>query len=122
MHAVEIVDEPREEHDLDRRDLSEGLFEPGPEDVAAVIRLHSRARWVADYYPVESVEELGEGRLEVRLRVGDPRWLVRLALRLSPWLEIVEPAGLREDAARTAEATLRLYAGFADGAEDDGVA
>ena len=29
MHAVEIVDEPRQEHDLTPRDLSEGLFEAG---------------------------------------------------------------------------------------------
>ena len=72
MHAVEIVDEPRQEHDLTPRDLSDGLFEPGPDDVEAVLHLERYARWVADYYPVDSVEELGEGRLEARLRVGTP--------------------------------------------------
>ena len=65
MHAVEIVDEPRQEHDLTPRDLSDGLFEPGPDDVEAVLHLERYARWVADYYPVDSVEELGEGRLVV---------------------------------------------------------
>ena len=109
MHAVEVVDEPRQEHDLTPRDLSDGLFEPGPDDVEAVVRLEPYARWVADYYPVDSVEELGGGRLEARLQVGDPRWLVRLALRLAPALTVVEPRELRAEVARTAQATLALY-------------
>ena len=109
MHAVEIVDEPRQEHDLSPRDLSDGLFEPGPGDVEAVMHLERYARWVADYYPVDSVVELGEGRLEARLRVGDPRWLVRLALRVAPGLTVVEPTELSEEVARTAQATLTLY-------------
>jgi proteasome accessory factor C len=109
MHAVEVVDEPRQEHDLGRRDLSEGLFEPSPGDVEAVIHLERHARWVADYYPVDSVAELGEGRLAVTLRVGDPRWLVRLALRLAPAVTVVEPAGLRSEISRTAHSALALY-------------
>ena len=109
MHAVEIVDAPRQEHDLTPRDLSEGLFEPGPDDVEAVMHLERYARWVADYYPVDSVEELGEGRLEARLHVADTRWLVRLALRLAPAVIVVEPVELRDEVARTARATLALY-------------
>ena len=59
-----------------------------------MLHLERYARWVADYYPVDSVEELGDGRLEARLRVGDPRWLVRLALRVAPGLTVVEPPEL----------------------------
>jgi proteasome accessory factor C len=109
MYAVELVDEPRQEHQLSPRDLAEGLFEPGPDDVVAVVHLERYARWVADYYPVDSVEELGEGRLAVTLRVSDPRWLVRLALRLAPAVTVVEPPELRAELTRTAEATLALY-------------
>jgi proteasome accessory factor C len=109
MHAVELVDEPRQEHALSPRDLSEGLFEPGPEDVVAVVHLERYTRWVADYYPVDAVEELGEGRLAATLRVGDPRWLVRLALRLAPEVTVVEPAALRDEVVRTAAAALALY-------------
>jgi proteasome accessory factor C len=109
MHAVELVDAPRQEHALTPRDLSEGLFEPGPEDVVAVVHLERHTRWVADYYPVDGVEELGEGRLAATLRVGDPRWLVRLALRLAPAVTVVEPPGLREEVDRTAAAALALY-------------
>ena len=109
MYAVEVVDEPRQEHDLSPRDLAEGLFEPGPADVEAVVHLERYARWVADYYPVDSVEELGDGRLAATLRVGDPRWLVRLALRLAPAVTVVEPPELRDEVSRTAQATLELY-------------
>jgi proteasome accessory factor C len=109
MHAVETVDEPRREHALRPRDLSEGLFAPGPDDIVAVVHLDRHARWVADYYPVDSVEELDDGRLAATLRVGDPRWLVRLALRLAPAVTVVEPASLRAEVSRTAEAALALY-------------
>ena len=109
MQAVELVDEPRQEHDLAPRDLSEGLFEPGPDNVVAVVHLEPHARWVADYYPVDTVEELGGGRLAATLRVDDPRWLVRLALRLAPSVTVVEPATMRSDLERTAKAALSLY-------------
>lgn len=122
MNAVEVVDEPRQEHSLSPRDLSEGLFEPGPDDVVAVVHLERYARWVADYYPVDSVEELGDGRLAATLRVGDPRWLVRLALRLAPALEVLEPRELREAVTSSARATLSLYSGGTAEAQDDGVA
>jgi proteasome accessory factor C len=109
MRMVEIVDEPRQPHDLQPRDLSDGLFEAGPGDIEAVLHLERYARWVADYYPMDSVEELGGGRLEAHLRVGDPRWLVRLALRVAPGLTVIEPAELSDEVARTAKATLALY-------------
>ncbi len=122
MYAVEVVDEPRQDHDLSPRDLSVGLFEPGPDDVVAVLHLERHARWVADYYPVDAVEELGEGRLAVTLRAGDPRWLVRLAMRLAPAVTLVEPAELRDEVARTASATMRLYGEATADPQDDGVA
>jgi proteasome accessory factor C len=118
MYDVELVDEPRDHEDLSPRDLSEGLFEPGPDDIEAVVRLEPWARWVADYYPVVGTEELGEGRLELTLRVGDPLWLVRLALRQAPALSIIEPASLRDEVAATARATLALY----DSPQEGGVA
>ncbi len=110
LHAVEVLDDPQLDHTgLAPRDLAAGLFTPGPDDLEAVVHLERAARWVADYYPVESVQELGDGRLAVRLRVGDPRWLERLALRVAPALTVAEPADLREQVVRTARATLDLY-------------
>jgi proteasome accessory factor C len=56
------------------------------------------------------------------MRVGDPRWLVRLALRLAPALDVVEPASLREAVTSSARATLDLYSEGTAEAQDDGVA
>ena len=57
------------------------LFEPSVDDTLVVLDLQQPARWVAEYYPVESVQELAEGGLRVRLYAADPRWVSRLALR-----------------------------------------
>lgn len=122
MRGLDVVDEAREDHDdLAPRDLSTGLFEPGPEDLEAVIRLDRRARWVADYYPVVGTEEIDGDRLEVRLRVGDPQWLVRLALRLAPQLEVVDPVALRDAVIGRARAALDLYGEAAATSRGSGV-
>ena len=94
--GLEVLDEAALEHDVPPRDLSAGLFEPGPDDLSATVRLHRVARWVAEYYPVESQTELEDGGLEVVLRVGDPQWLVRLMMRLSPYAQLVGPDDLRD--------------------------
>ncbi|WP_242895106.1 helix-turn-helix transcriptional regulator [Actinomadura litoris] len=90
-------------------DVDAGLFRPSPQDVRVALELTARGRWVADYYPCESVRELGEGRLRVVLRTPDTRWVRGLALRLGDQGRIVEPAslaaGVRDDAARA----LALY-------------
>ena len=78
------------------RDLSAGLFQPSPTDLLATVELDPSARWVAEYYPCESVTELGSGRMRVTLHVSDPAWLRRLVLRLGGAARLVSPA---EDAA-----------------------
>ncbi|MFC6936393.1 helix-turn-helix transcriptional regulator [Actinomadura yumaensis] len=85
-------------------DVDAGLFRPSPDDVRVTLDLTASGRWVADYYPCESVEELGEGRLRIVLRTPDTRWVRGLALRLGDEGHVVAPAGLaaaiRGDAAR----------------------
>ena len=122
MQDVTVVDAEREPHDLEPRDLADGLFEAGPDDLDVVVRLHRHARWVSDYYPVDSVTELDDGALQARLRVSDPRWLVRLAMRLTPWMDVVEPRDLRATVRAEAEATLLLYGAKTGVVQDDGVA
>lgn len=90
-------------------DLSDGIFRPSPDALLATLRLTSAARWVTEYYPVESAKEERDGGLTVRLRVGDPAWLVRLMLRLGSTATLVEPAGLAEEVHRTAEEALSQY-------------
>ena len=73
------------------------------------MRLHRVARWVAEYYPVESQTELEDGGLEVVLRVGDPQWLVRLMMRLSPYAQLVGPDDLRDRLRDEAGRVLAAY-------------
>ena len=64
MHAVEVVDEPRQEHDADARATSpRACSSPDPTTSWPSCTSSGYARWVADYYPVDAVEELGDGRL-----------------------------------------------------------
>jgi proteasome accessory factor C len=55
-----------------------------------VLDLEPWSRWVAGQYPMEAVEELGEGRLRVTLRIAEQAWLERLLLRLGPGATVVE--------------------------------
>ena len=89
--------------------LDEHAFAPGEDDPTAVLELEPTGRWVAEYVPVESVEELGEGRLRVRLRVSSEDWLVRLALRLGGSGRVLEPRGLADRVAEAARAGLVGY-------------
>jgi predicted DNA-binding transcriptional regulator YafY len=91
------------------RDLDEQLFSPGPDDIQVTLELSPSARWVTDYYPVESVEELAGGRLLVRMRTGDTRWLQRLVLRLAGQARVLEPAEL---GASVKEIALDALAGY----------
>jgi proteasome accessory factor C len=60
------------------------VFEPRAEDPRVVLELSPRARWVAEQYPMEAVEELDGGHLRVTLVVAETAWLERLLLRLGP--------------------------------------
>jgi proteasome accessory factor C len=92
------------------RNVDQGLFAPSPGDAAVELELSAAGRWVAEYYPCERVEEIGEGRLRVVLRTPDTRLVRRLALRLGDDGRVLSPAELvaavREDAA----AALAQYA------------
>ena len=109
MDSVDVLDEPAELPAGARsRDVSAGLFRPGPEDLLVTLALRPAAAWVADYHPCESVAESPDGGLVVRLRARDTSWVRRLALRLGEHGRVLAPAALadqvRADAARALEA------------------
>jgi proteasome accessory factor C len=107
--GLEILESRRVAHDLEPRDLSEGLFAPGPEDLRARVSLSPEMRWFAEYYPVLATREGADGSLEATLAVSDERWLLRLALRFGPGLTVLEPAELRDRVASVARDALRLH-------------
>ncbi len=91
------------------RDLDLGTFQPGPTDQLVVLRVRPGARWVSDYYPVESVTDLDDGGQEISLRTGDTEWLRRLALRLGGLGIVLRPGSLAQEVAYAARAALAAY-------------
>ncbi len=66
------------------------LFRARPDDPRVTLELDPPARWVAEQYPVEKVQELGDGRARVTLAVSEQAWLERLLLRLGPSGRVVD--------------------------------
>ena len=111
VERVDVLDAPAEPPaDAEPRDVSQGLFLPGPDDLLVTLALRPAAAWVADYHPCESVQESSDGGLVVRMRVGDPAWLRRLALRLGPHGRVLAPDGLAEQVRDDAARALSAYA------------
>lgn len=74
------------------------------------LELSSRARWVAERYPVAAVRELGDSGFAVDLDVVDPAWLRNLVMAIGPDLRSVQPADLATELAQYARAGLDAYA------------
>jgi proteasome accessory factor C len=92
------------------KDVDQGLYRPAPEDLQVEIELAPLGRWVAEYYPCEDAADLGDGRLRVKLRTPDGRWVRRLALRLGEHGRVVAPADLAAQVSEDAAAALAQYA------------
>jgi proteasome accessory factor C len=92
------------------RDVDQGLFRPSPADVRVELELSAAGRWVAEYYPCEQVEEIGDGRLRVSLRTPDTRLVRRLALRLGEDGRLIAPEDLAAEVRDDAAAALAQYA------------
>lgn len=108
--AIEILELPAEiPPGARQRDLSAGIFQPSPEDELVTLELLPAGRWVAEYYPCETVSDAGGGRLQVQMRVADRQWLRRLLLRLGGTALVLEPADLAADVATHARAALAGY-------------
>jgi proteasome accessory factor C len=103
------------------RGLDAGLFTPAPEDRLVTLDLDPAARWVADYYPCETVRERGDGGLVVTLRARDEAWVSRLALGLAGYGRVVDPPQVAEAVRDAATATLAMYGAgpFAPNAHPD---
>ncbi|PJE94948.1 WYL domain-containing protein [Streptomyces carminius] len=106
---IRLLDEPSDPPPVELRDLSEGLVQPAAEDPEVVVEVGPGGRWVAEYYPHDSAEELPEGGLRVTLRTPDPASLRRLALRLGRDGRIVSPPELADSAREAARAALAAY-------------
>lgn len=91
------------------RDLTGGPFQPSADDELVTIVVTRSGRWVADYYPHESADELPDGGIRLRLWARDRQWVRRLAMRLGPTGWVVDPPDLAEEIASVARAALAQY-------------
>jgi proteasome accessory factor C len=106
-----VLDEPASvPAQAEPRDVVQGLFRPSADDVEVELELSAAGRWVAEYYPCERVTDLGDGRLQVRLRTPDTRLVRRLALRLGEDGRVISPADLAAEIREDAAAALAQYA------------
>ncbi|HVF04900.1 MAG TPA: WYL domain-containing protein [Frankiaceae bacterium] len=110
VSAVALPDAAAVPASVEPRSLAEGLYRPAPSDPLVTLLLDREARWVADYYPYETVEELPGGGVRLDLRVHDDGWLRRLLLRLGPHASVVAPASLAAAVASAAREALAAYA------------
>jgi proteasome accessory factor C len=101
--AAEVPDEAR------ARALDAGMFTPAPDDRLVTIELAREARWVADYYPCETVVEVDGGGLTVTMRARDDAWVRRLALGLAGAGRVIDPPDVAESVRTEATAALACY-------------
>jgi proteasome accessory factor C len=87
-----------------------GVFQPDADDPRVVLRLAPSARWVAETYPVEAVEEDDGGGLMVTLAIAAEPWLERLLVNLGEQATVVAaPGPLAGAGGRAAERILARY-------------
>jgi proteasome accessory factor C len=109
--ALQVLEQPASvPAQAEPRDVVPGLFQPSPGDAAVELELSAVGRWVAEFFPCEQVEELGEGRLRVVLRTPDTGMVRRLALRLGEDGRVISPAELAAAVREDAAAALAQYA------------
>ncbi|WP_340562906.1 helix-turn-helix transcriptional regulator [Streptomyces sp. GSL17-111] len=106
---IRLLDEPADPPPVTPRDLSQALVQPAAEDPEVVVEVGPRGRWVAEYWPHDSAEELPDGGLRITLRTPDPASLRRLALRLGADGRITAPPELAGSAREAARAALAAY-------------
>lgn len=106
---IKLLDERSDPPPIEPRDLSAGLVQPAAGDPEVVIEVGPGGRWVAEYYPYDSAEELPDGGLKITLRTPDPASLRRLALRLGRDGRITAPPELARSAREAASRALAAY-------------
>ena len=110
IEAAVVLEEPAVVPD-DAAPVDLGAGALRPEGAPVTLALAPEVSWIAEEHPVESVRDLGDGRLEVVMPVADERWLVRLLLRMGPSVTVLDRPDLAE---RVQDEARRALAGYSD--------
>jgi proteasome accessory factor C len=110
IDALRVTDEPAAPPpQAHPRPVQRGIFQPDATLPLVTLRVGRSARWIAEYYPCERVDQ-SEPDWLVSLRVTDLDWARRLVLRLGPDVTVVAPVALAEAVRAEAAAALEAYA------------
>jgi proteasome accessory factor C len=93
------------------RDLRGGIYAPADDHLLVRLELGPSLRWIAEYYPCESVEDV-DGDPPVRrvtLRVADPAWVRSLVLGGGGDARVLSPGWLADDVERAVAEALSAY-------------
>jgi proteasome accessory factor C len=85
------------------------LYSRSDQDVRVRLLLRPPARWVAEYYDVESVKERKDGAIEVTFPTSQLAWVAKLVVRLGGEATVVAPEELRDEVRDVALRTLAYY-------------
>lgn len=106
---LEVLDEATT-HPAPEGPLPAPRYAPGPDDTTVELVLGAPARWLAEVIDAAEIEDLPEGRRRVRFSTDALRWVERLVLMGAGAVEVVAPAGLRENVRAEARTALARYA------------
>jgi proteasome accessory factor C len=109
LEATLLADAISVPEDARARAFDTDLFTPSSEDRLVTFSLDPAARWAADYYQCEHIEERGDGGLIVKLRSRDDAWARRLALGLAGVAQLTDPPDLAAEVHDAAIAALAAY-------------
>ena len=93
--------------DLAPLELGAGVLRPEGEPVT--LELDASASWVAEAYPVTSVELGPNGTTTVVMKVADREWAIRMILGLGGAARVLDPPALAQAIAGRARAALASY-------------
>lgn len=112
--GIDVLDEPAAPpEDAPVLDLTEeapaSALRVHEDDPLVTLELAAAARWVPEYYPCESAEEIDGGGLRVQLRAADPERILRLVLRLGGAARVVAPEDFAARVRGAAREALAAY-------------
>ncbi|WP_116113974.1 helix-turn-helix transcriptional regulator [Austwickia chelonae] len=96
------------------RDVDNGIFQPGPDDLLIRLELTPTTEWMRDYYPHVSFERLPNGKSILSLHTADVAWLRRLLWSTGGTARVLEPTWLADEIAQGAREALAAYSPVED--------
>ena len=83
-------------------------FTASADAVYTILALSPRARWVAEYYPVDVIRD-GEKEMLIRFAMSDPLVAARLLVRLGRHARLIEGDEVAQETSRLRRAILARY-------------